>query len=299
MTYVKPRLANLAGAAVLLTALLAAGVAWSQASPYPDGYTGEGAEKVGSETCLMCHADQVPASTFTHLALLDLNQESPYYGYGCEGCHGPGGNHMGDPAGILDPVKLNADQVTDLCSKCHETLRSYDLEGWRLSTHRSADLGCLSCHGGHSSNDKFLVKESKLDLCYMCHLEKRAEFNMRSHHPVEEGQISCDDCHNPMSGMFDGQLKADGDELCFQCHPDKEGPFTFDHPVDMAAGGNGCLTCHFVHGSNTDNLVRFPHRLCLECHSDRTAANHYPGTCWSTGCHVQIHGSYSSELFFH
>ncbi len=287
----------LAGAAIL--SAIGANVApgWSYEDEYMSGYTGADADYVGSEACLMCHTDLNPGTLFTHVALIDNNPDHPDYGRGCEACHGPGGKHMGDVAGILDPLKMSTDGVTDICSKCHADLRTYNVERWQISEHYSFDVSCVGCHSGHSSNPGFLVEEDELELCCTCHSEKRAEFNMRAHHPVEEGQLSCDSCHNPHSGVYDAQLVADGDELCFTCHSDKEGPFAYSHDVSQASGGDGCLTCHFAHGGNADNLLRNPQRLCLECHTDRGPENHFPGSCWTTGCHVDIHGSNTHPLF--
>jgi DmsE family decaheme c-type cytochrome len=289
---------------LILMVLLTAGIVWSQDAKkevvpaYMDTYIGADADQVGSAKCLMCHPKRKPSNTFTHLALLDLDTNSPYYGFGCEGCHGPGGKHNGNKLGIINPNKLSPDEANQFCSKCHSDLRSYNYKSWLMSDHNAAGLDCLSCHGGHSENDKFLKEKDQTELCYSCHAEKRAEFSMRSHHPLKEGHITCDNCHNPHSGDNNNQLVAEGDELCFKCHGDKQGPFVFDHDLSPAMGGNGCLTCHFSHGGNADNLLRFPHRLCLQCHSDKTAEAHHPGTCWATGCHSQIHGSYTSELFF-
>ncbi|MCX6647500.1 MAG: cytochrome c3 family protein [bacterium] len=263
-----------------------------------EGYTGYDAAKVGSATCTMCHSDQVPESLLTHVSLIDNNPGNEEYGYGCEGCHGPGGNHNGDPAGILNPSKLSSEIITDICSRCHSDLNSFNTDEWVVSEHYFADVSCTDCHSGHTDNQWFLVNSDRLELCYTCHAEKRSEFSMRSHHPVNEGQVGCDSCHNVHSGTYEGQLIKDGDELCFTCHIDKQGPFAYDHPVSMAAGGDGCQTCHFAHGSNSDDLLRLPQRLCLQCHTDRGPSTHFAGTCWSAGCHVEIHGSNTDPLFF-
>lgn len=264
---------------------------------YLSEYTGGEAERTGSDACLLCHPDSAPETLFNHVALIDNDEDNPAYGYGCEGCHGPGGSHYGDILGILHPPKMDQDEISNLCSECHEDLRTYDKQEWFLSEHYYSDLSCLDCHDVHSVNEDFLVKEDATELCYTCHMGKRAEFKMRSHHPVDEGQMDCSDCHNPMSGRFDAQLVDDGDEVCFECHGDKEGPFAFDHDLDMAAGADGCLTCHFVHGSNTDNLLTYPQRLCLQCHNDMGRDGHFLGTCWTSGCHSDIHGSYTSPFF--
>jgi DmsE family decaheme c-type cytochrome len=275
-----------------------AGAVWSSEDEYMDSYIGADADKVGSETCLMCHSNQNPGNLFTHVALLDNDPGNENYGFSCEGCHGPGGKHMGVPQGIINPAKLSVDGITDLCTKCHTTLMSYDKEKWFLSEHYNSDLGCLECHGGHSENDAFLQYDDVQEQCYSCHAEKRAQFSMRSRHPVSEQQMGCVNCHNPHSGEFDNQLVMEQNDLCYSCHTDKQGPFIFDHNLSMSAGGDGCLTCHEVHGSNNDNLLRLPgRRLCLQCHTDRTPDVHFNATCWTAGCHTNIHGSNAHALF--
>jgi DmsE family decaheme c-type cytochrome len=286
------------GLFIFILILSHATAVWSTEDNYLDGYTGAGADFKGSDSCLMCHQDYKPENAFTHVSLIDGNPDNPDYGYGCESCHGPGGNHMGNPAGIIQPAKLSVDGITDLCSKCHSELRTFDVRKWYLSEHYMADNSCLTCHSGHSDNPYFLVNKDKLDLCYTCHGEMRSEFSMRSHHPVSEGHLGCEDCHNVHSGEYDFQLKEDGDMLCFTCHPDKEGPFVYNHEISMASGADGCMTCHFAHGGNSDSLLRMPQRLCLECHTDMGPENHFAGTCWSSECHSQIHGSNTHPLFF-
>jgi len=289
---------------ISLLFLLCYGFGWSSDKDstrdpkYLESYAGEKAERVGSDACIACHDSKIPKTPRNHIQLLDGDKTSSIYGFGCEGCHGAGGNHNGDPAGILMPPKMPFKKVAELCSKCHSSLRSYDLKGWYLSEHFFTEMDCLSCHSGHSENQKYLLNSDKVELCLNCHQRKRAEFKMRSHHPVEEKQISCISCHNPHSGKFEKQLKDQLDNLCFECHGDKEGPFTYDHDVSMSAGGEGCLTCHFVHGSHTDALLRYPQRLCLRCHNEMTGENHFSGTCWKSGCHSDIHGSYTNPLFF-
>ena len=302
MRFLTRSIAQITIASILI--LLIYGFAMSDDKPdtrdpkYLESYTGKEAERVGSDACIVCHDSKIPKTPRNHIQLLDGIKTSSSYGYGCEACHGPGGNHNGDPSGILMPLKMQSKDVIKLCSKCHSSLRIFDLKGWFVSGHYFNEMDCLSCHSGHSENPKFLLKSDKVELCLACHQRKRAEFKMRSHHPVEENQLSCMSCHNPHSGRFEKQLNDELDKLCFECHGSKEGPFVYDHDVTISAGGEGCLTCHFVHGSNTDGLLRYPNRLCLRCHYEMTSENHFSGTCWQSGCHSDIHGSNTNPLFF-
>jgi len=284
--------------AILLMGLLVTSRVWSTEYDYMAGYTGAEAELTGSATCVMCHQDRIPENLLSHIALLDDNPDCEMYGYGCEGCHGPGGEHNGNPAGILNLPMMPIDDLTMQCSMCHDSLGDYDMDNYRMSDHFYMDISCLECHGGHSDNEGFLTEADELDLCYNCHAEKRAEFSMRSHHPIENDG-NCRMCHNPHSGEFESQLIEDRDELCFSCHPDKEGPFVYDHDVSMDSAGDGCLTCHVSHGTNYDNLLTLPSRLCQQCHTEVGPDVHYAGTCWSSGCHTEVHGSNSHPLYFY
>lgn len=38
---------------------------------------------------------------------------------GCESCHGPGGDHAGNPNGVMNPAYMTADAATLVCGRCH------------------------------------------------------------------------------------------------------------------------------------------------------------------------------------
>jgi DmsE family decaheme c-type cytochrome len=94
--------------------------------------------------------------------------------------------------------------------------------------------------------------------------------------------------------------------VCFKCHTDKAGPFVYEHPVVKE---EGCVACHTPHGSSNPRLLKRSqvNLMCLECHSFNVDAG-APSTptfhnqaqkyqsC--TLCHVAIHGSNSSFVFF-
>lgn len=288
---------------ILIPVMIISQAVWSENGDpiehvsYLGQYTGEDADKTGSESCLICHDDRFGKKEHSHINLIDKDVNNKSFGYGCETCHGPGGNHDGDLAGILAPQKLTPKQSTESCSKCHRKLGSYNKNWWTASEHYYSELDCFSCHEGHSINRNFLIEKTTTETCLNCHLQQRKEFSRRSHHPVDEGLMDCSSCHNSMSGRFEYQLLDDGDELCFECHADKQGPFVFSMDIGTDVGGEGCLSCHVVHGSNTDSLLRYPRRLCLRCHYEMTPRAHFPGSCWSSDCHSEIHGSNTDALF--
>src|SRR5207247_3589645 len=136
-----------------------------------------------------------------------------------------------------------------------------------------------------------------------------AESNLPQHHPIREGKMNCVQCHDP-HGMdihkpAGGLMMARLNETCAQCHREQARPFVFEHE----ALREGCTVCHQPHGSiNAKMLVQRDNNLCLKCHAqipgaDSTfgtkifigksehTANLRLGSCWSSGCHVSVHGS--------
>jgi predicted CXXCH cytochrome family protein len=84
---------------------------------------------------------------------------------------------------------------------------------------------------------------------------------------------------------------------CAKCHPDRTGPFIYQHLSGTSDFGEGCLSCHNPHASANINLLKANGRaLCLSCHTDM-ADHKGAATCWTSGCHSQIHGSNDNMLF--
>ena len=112
-------------------------------------------------------------------------------------------------------------------------------------------------------------------VCGKCHLDIKARFNRRSHHPLVEGRITCSNCHQPHGSMYPSMIKTPSvNQLCYKCHAEKRGPFMWQHPpVD-----ENCATCHTPHGSVHEwLLVEKVPNLCQGCHDSTT----HPGTRYS------------------
>jgi DmsE family decaheme c-type cytochrome len=272
---------------------------------------------VGSEACKTCHED-MPSKGF-----FKSYEDSPHYvttldtkkgpeGHGCEACHGPGKEHVdggGDKTKIFTFKNASAKEVSDRCLGCH----TYGAEhsNYARSAHLQNNVSCTDCHSPHHSKEnQVLMKEKQPQLCYGCHLETKQQFARSFHHKVNEGLVQCNDCHNPHGGFLSRQLRATSSEdtVCFKCHTDKAGPFVYEHPPVKV---EGCVSCHTPHGSSNPRLLKRSqvNLLCLECHSLTTdvggAAPGIPSfhnqaqkyqAC--TLCHVAIHGSNSSSVFF-
>ncbi|HEY5837453.1 MAG TPA: cytochrome c3 family protein, partial [Pyrinomonadaceae bacterium] len=198
--------------------------------------------------------------------------------------------------------------------------------------HWRNDIGCTDCHSSHSnvtgrnvaSSNQFvttpnaekpgfatiaMLKANDPQLCIGCHSEVKPAFNMPFHHKVLEGAMRCSDCHNPHGGfeLKQTRLATGADAACIKCHADKQGPFTYEHaPIKT----EGCQACHTPHGSANPRLLQYSaiNQLCLTCHSvdhgvgalEPVGPTHNQNQQYRdcTTCHVKIHGSRSSPVFF-
>jgi len=167
---------------------------FSQDSGYMDSYTGADGDMVGSDSCILCHLDA--AVEGSHLDNFDGDEDSNEYGFGCEACHGPGGDHMGDVDGILRFDEMSNEDVTDRCSMCHDEMGSFELDAWEDGRHLGAGMSCVVCHSGHSANDSFLHEDGDVAMCSSCHAEVGDQFDA-GEHGVPDSDMTCADCHNP------------------------------------------------------------------------------------------------------
>ena len=306
-----------------LPALLLAALSGLRAQTPP----ASGNHYVGSEACKTCHADVwLNFYKNPHYKSIASGKETPEK-TGCEGCHGPGGDHVaarGGKATIRAFSNFTPTQTLDACLDCHS--KDLPRANIRRSPHTEADVVCTNCHSIHkSATPKFLLAKQQRELCYTCHASERAQFQMPSKHRVDEGVMQCTDCHNPhgsfsSSGSVTSRLDGgsamlhpafDNEEPCLKCHVDKRGPFVFEH---ASVRVEGCEACHVPHGSMNAKLLRRPvvFTLCLECHNGagtfgRSNLGVFPvdsshnlldpkfQRC--TLCHVRIHGSNSDPTF--
>lgn len=271
-------------------------------------YNADASQYVGTETCKSCHEDMGKSfEKGPHWKTLN-DKHGPQW-QGCESCHGPGKAHAesADPDKIIRFTALSREESSRRCLTCHEFGEEH--ANFLRSQHLKNNVGCIDCHSVHHSKvERQLLKASQPDMCYSCHLEKKADFSKPVHHKVNEGLLKCSDCHNPHGGFLTQQLRATNaqDTLCFNCHTDKAGPFAFEHaPVKT----EGCIACHTPHGSSNPRLLKRANvnLLCLECHtftvdvsapgipSFHNQAQKYQAC---TLCHTSIHGSNSDHFFF-
>jgi predicted CXXCH cytochrome family protein len=236
-----------------------------------------GANYIGSKECETCH-DEIYRGfqTADHARL--ITQGPNALNAGCESCHGPASLHADSGGDVKPPYSFTSGRPQE--------------NGW-------------------GAREAVLPARTTQSVCFDCHMDVRGQFNLPSHHPVPEGEMSCTVCHPPHKGRAHtgGSTALLGaDAGCLQCHPAQRGPYVFEHE----AMREGCTTCHTPHGSVNDKLLAVrDSNLCLKCHvqqlrggniliggSDHTIRLQQ-GTCWSAGCHEAVHGSrVSSSLRF-
>jgi DmsE family decaheme c-type cytochrome len=283
---------------------------------------------VGSDQCGLCHTE-IYKNFYRnpHYKTIAWGKESPDK-TGCEGCHGPGADHIAAGGGA-SPIRafsqMAPSQVLDTCLSCHS--KDFSKANIRRSPHTEADVVCTNCHSIHkAATPKALLAKKQAELCYGCHASVRAQFNMPVKHRVNEGVMQCTDCHNPhgsfasswQMGSSSNMTAAshDNEEPCLKCHVDKRGPFVFEH---ASVRVEGCEACHVPHGSMNAKLLKRPvvFTVCLECHNGAgtfgrenqgvfiglgspAAGSHNllnPTFQQCTLCHVKIHGSNSDARF--
>jgi DmsE family decaheme c-type cytochrome len=281
--------------------------AQSAAAPPPTKPFPEVSQYVGAETCKTCHEEIYNNWEKTPHWKTTLDPKGGPSHQGCEGCHGPGADHVaggGDKNKIFVFEGRSRQETSARCLTCHG--ESHAQSHFAESSHSSSDVGCLDCHSPHHAEEKqHLLIRDQPQLCYGCHTAAKADFAKPYHHRVNEGFVQCNDCHNPHGTGILRQARTlpSGDAVCYKCHADKQGPFVYEHvPVKT----EGCTSCHTPHGSTNPRLLKVMpvNMLCLQCHTFPTQGPSGPVHNQSakyqacTMCHNQIHGSNFSDVFF-
>jgi len=264
----------------------------------------------GSEACKTCHEDIYKGWEQSPHWKTTLNTKEGPSHQGCEACHGAAAAHVADPSDTSKLFlfkKASAKEINARCLTCHATSNEHTHA--INSLHAKNDVSCTSCHSPHHAEvAEHLLVKAQPGLCYSCHLEQKAQFDMPFHHRVNEGLVQCSDCHNVHGTVKPKQVRTSSAQnvVCFTCHADKQGPFVFEHE---AVKIEGCQSCHTVHGGPNPHMLKVSNvnLLCLQCHTQSTFSG-APGTpsfhnqntffqaC--TLCHSQIHGSNFDSFFF-
>jgi hypothetical protein len=162
-------------------------------------------DAIGARDCFACHSTGGVSEGTLHL-------ESMTPGVGCESCHGPAEKHVaairaGDVAAAKLPKlgSLAADEMSEVCGRCHRTWSQIALNGprgvnnvrfqpYRLANSKCYDatgdrIRCTSCHDPHGPLETNVASyDSK---CAACH-------SAAAHTKIcRVGKANCVTCHMP------------------------------------------------------------------------------------------------------
>src|SRR5271154_142735 len=298
----QPKTPAPAPAPAAAVAVPAAAQAAAAAAANPSGYA-------GAEACQACHAE-IYTGWEKSAHWKQTYKEGGIAKHGCEDCHGAAASHVADPADTSKLFlfeKASTKEIDARCLGCHaggtQHMNAINSE------HARNEVSCIACHSPHHGKDSdFMLVKSQPELCYSCHLAKKAEFDMPFHHRVNEGLVQCTDCHNPHGTVKPKQVRTSSsqDAVCFTCHTDKQGPFVYEHaPVKV----DGCESCHLVHGGPNPHMLKLSNvnLLCLQCHTTSSFSGapgapsfHNQASFFQSCvlCHSEIHGSNFDATFF-
>ncbi len=174
----------------------------------------QGKMKPYNFSCFQCHTTGPSPEGSWHPTTPDMGTFTEP-GIRCEGCHGPGGDHVGNPINVKPPIQADSLAYTR-CGDCHSRgsktnaipasggyIRHHEqfneMKASRHGDGAGADLTCGTCHDTHIA----LVypqaagaglKAIKTE-CESCHAGYEVTLANGQVKPV-----SCESCHMPKAG---------------------------------------------------------------------------------------------------
>ena len=174
---------------------------------------------------------------------------------GCERCHGPGSEHVKNPANymhnIVDPARLDYVRANDDCIQCHSQLRplSNPIHGVYYDW-------AVGYQPGNRLSRYVRLEDHRLgvtDFFYWAdgtaHKNRMQGNDFVSSVMYTHG-VTCFDCHDPHGSDNPDMLRKPANELCLTCHGphSPNGPYGSSieahthHPAD--GSGSQCISCH-------------------------------------------------------
>ena len=182
-------------------------------------------------------------------------------GIGCEECHGPGEDHIRQPA----KTNIIVDTNTDLCGKCHQRggmgptppaaggfIKHHEqINELKAGVHK--DLSCVTCHDPHKR--AIHAKNN----CAECHADVASGFAGNIHGRQGTG---CIECHMPKatkSAISVASYTGDVRTHIFRINTDKDADMfeTIEEKGKKSTFAKGFVTVEYA---------------CLSCHASRDKA---------------------------
>jgi len=253
---------------------------------------------VGSDSCLDCHPGRGRSLRASfHDSLVSPLSSS----VGCEECHGPGIDHVGDgdTRRIRHPDRAPREASNAVCLRCHsavlDPVRPFRGHPKWVDARRVA---CASCHEVHQDR---AVRRSEHALgpfrsaaeleaagatapapsaCIACHPDYHPEMARSGHADLAREGRACAECHgngslHAASGGLRGLIleptrleAAEADRSCAACHETADRPLLRWTCAEHRLEGVSCVACHDPNAARGRTLREEDPALCVRCHSD-------------------------------
>ena len=167
-----------------------------------------GEEKLYNQGCFKCHTTGATTEGSWNGVAADSLGTFAQPGVRCEGCHGPGKNHIADPANNKFDNNVGTDDLKwNVCANCHNR--------GGISSTIPASGGYIKHH--EQSNEVLSSKHGKMNFtCATCH---DAHIPLRYENVAGEGlsaiKTECETCHSDKEVTVNGSPKTID---CVDCH---------------------------------------------------------------------------------
>ena len=181
-------------------------------------------------SCLLCHSSRVRPVLGTQ----NRYGDPPFLenGVSCERCHGPGSEHVRDPAAarMVNPAQLDAERRDSVCSQCHLSGEArIERPGRRMVEFQAGER--LADYATY-----LVWKGGRQDLKVTSHVEKLATSACRT---AAGNLLSCLTCHAPHTNADKSQA------ACLSCH-------TGAHLQQADRRQQRCTSCHMPKAQSAD-----------------------------------------------